>query len=645
MRSSDRIFILVLVTLILCPVQSFGQKWGKVSEEEKSMTSMSEDPDADAVILFDMGEYFFKHVYPVTLARHTRVKVFSKRGIEYANISTPFLQGEKVTNIEGHTFSRDGKRVELKEDQIFTRKGENQYEIAFTLPGVDEGCVFEYRYQLWSDYTYILRPWYFQNDIFTKLSQIILKLQSGWVYSYSFMNPRGLSTEPRVEDSFVQRREQKDYIWTYHNIQPIREEPFVDCLKDYRTGVWFERTDPKKRGAAFKARIDTWREMGQRIDDRFDKFIEEKQISQKAAELTQAAVTDRGKARAIYDYVSRNIEWNGERGIFNFNKRYLETVLTRPLEELRGTAMEKNLLLWKLLRGDGLEAWPVLIGTRDHGRTIATMPGLFQFNHIITWAKIGGEDLFLDAADPSLPFGLLPTSDLVEYGLVVDGEQRGLIRIPPCKVRSRKHFAARAELGEDGGLICSTAVSYEGYPSVSVRKQLTEEAPEQLVEQGVLSLLPAATIDSVNCFPVDSLAQPLRMRIRFSTAHYAQAAGKTLYLNPTLFTRVESNPFKSEARDLPVEFPYPLTVREDVEFSIPAGFEIVELPSDVHQKMPGVSFSKMFSTVGNLITCHRRLEHTGTNFPVEQYQTVRNFYQEIVNADQLMVVLAKKEEP
>jgi hypothetical protein len=47
---------------------------------------------------------------------------------------------------------------------------------------------------------------------------------------------------------------------------------------------------------------------------------------------------------------------------------------------------------------------------------------------------------------------------------------------------------------------------------------------------------------------------------------------------------------------------------------------------------------------GDIVSCQRRLELTRTVFPVRQYQVLRDFYQEVVSADQLMVVLTRKEE-
>ncbi|KPL03481.1 MAG: hypothetical protein AMJ73_06860 [candidate division Zixibacteria bacterium SM1_73] len=645
MKSSAFAIISVLAVLTFSYGESFCQKWGKASKEELSMTSVPEDPDADAVILFDKGEYFFGYIYPVTFREHKRVKVFTKRGTEFANISIPFLHGEKIKELEGQTITQEGKKLRLKQNQVFTRKGKDWDEIVFTLPGVEKGCVFEYRYEKWSEYTYVLGPWYFQNEIFIKLSQISLRLYGPWVYSYRFVNPGLAKIEPRVQAGNITHPGEMEYIWTFENVPAIREEPYVDCIHDYRTGVYFERVGYERVDSRTREAIDTWRELGDGVDSLYKSFTHGKErVKEKALELTKSMATQPEKAVKIYDYVRQNIDWNGERGIFNFEERYLETVMTR----LEGTAAEKNLLLLNLLNSAGIEAYPLLISTRDHGRVIRNLPGLFQFNHLIVYVKpfrqLGGEEWFVDAVDRFCPFGMLSVDDLVSCGFMLNDEESRIIEIPPCKVGSRKHFITQGELREDGGLVCSSAVGYHGHFRINARKQFVKQGREAFAKQVALRIIPTASIDTITYTALDSIDKPLKMNFTLTAPHYARVIGENLYVNPTLFSRVESNPFKNESRSFPVDFSYPFTEIEKTELSIPSGFEIEELPENVYREIGGAEFSKTFSVEGNVIKCYRELAITQPVFLVQYYQVLRNFYQEVVNADQLMVVLTKEHE-
>ena len=646
MRPKIFIIILVLATVIFYCKESFGQKWGEVSQEELNMTSIPEDPDADAVILFDKGEYLFGYIYPVTLKRHKRVKVFTKRGTELANISIPFRHGEKIREVEGHTITKEGKKIRLKQNQVFTKKGRDWDVIVFTLPGVEENCVFEYRYEKWSEYTYVLGPWYFQNEIFTKLSQVSLELRGRSLYSYRFVNAGRADTEPRIDDGYVKRhplRHIRNFIWTFDTVPAIREEPYMGCIDDYRTAIYFERVGHKRVDPMKREVIDTWKEIGQAADSLYGSFDHGKEkVNEKALELVRNMATQPEKAVKIYGYVRRNIDWNGERGIFNFDDKYGETVLTG----LEGTAVEKNLLLLNLLNAAGIEACPVLISTRDHGKIIKSLPGLSQFNHLIVYVKPllqhAGEEWFVDAVDRFCPFGMLPVGDLVAHGLLLDGKESRIVEIPPCKVGTRQNFVTKGKLWEDGGFACSTAVGYHGYFRISARKKVSKQGKETFAEQEALRVIPTASIDTIAFAALDSIDQPLQMSFTLSAPQYAQVIGENLYVNPTLFTRRESNPFKNEGRSFPVEFGYPFTRIEETEFLIPSGFVVQELPANVNREIGGAKFSKTFSVEGKLIRCRRELAITHPVFLVRYYPELRNFYQEIVSADQLLVVLGKE---
>jgi hypothetical protein len=121
--------------------------------------------------------------------------------------------------------------------------------------------------------------------------------------------------------------------------------------------------------------------------------------------------------------------------------------------------------------------------------------------------------------------------------------------------------------------------------------------------------------------------------------------GEDIYINPTLFTRMESNPFESESRDFPVDFSYPFARIEDFEVLVPGELEVSQLPEDVYRVIKGAEFSKEFSFEDGRLRCHRELTVSKLTFPVEQYEEIRNFYQDVVSADQLQVVLTRKPQP
>lgn len=631
MKDVNIIFVLSLSVILFSYNPSLCQEWGEISREELNMASIPEDPQAHAVILFDIGEYSFERVDEVIFKQHKRVKVFTKKGTEVANISIPLRHREKLKSLDGCVVTKEGKKLRLDQKQVFVQKGENWNEILFALPGVEEGCVFEYRYEKRSTFTYFLSPWYFQNEEFTKLSKVTLNLLGYLVYSFTFI-PSEAKTEP-------QRVNSNSYIWTFVNVPSLKKEPNVFNLNDHRTAIYFELVIQKPAGLKGYEAVDTWKEVGESIDDIYKKLLRKnrKVISQKSRELTNGITSDSGKAVAIYNFVRDKIAWGGERGILNIDEKFPENIF----ERLVGTSVEKNLLLFGLLEDAELEVFPVLISTRNYCRAME-QPGLYQFNHLIVGLEHRGRKIFIDAVKKYYSFGMLPVEDLGGYGLKLNGELSRVIEIPFRTVDNKEHYFTKVTLMEDGEIVCTTLVSYKGVSDALNRQVIAEMGVEKFVNDRVLQGQAGALLDTVMHTSLHDLVEPLEVRICFSISHWCQVTGEYLFVNPIFSTTIESNPFDSENRRFPVEFAHPLTRIEEVELSIPNGYEVRGMPESVYLNISGATFSRRFSLNGNQLKCYRAFTITKPVFQIDQYYKLRDLYQEIVKADNSTVLLSKE---
>lgn len=97
--------------------QKLPMKWGKISDEHKKMKTYEADPDASAVILCDYGEANFdvyKNKLQIIYTRHTRIKVLTKAGQDWAEVSIPYYAKKNTEEIielkaQVHNVGKDGK--------------------------------------------------------------------------------------------------------------------------------------------------------------------------------------------------------------------------------------------------------------------------------------------------------------------------------------------------------------------------------------------------------------------------------------------------------------------------------------------------------------------------------------------------------
>lgn len=95
------------------------------------------------------------------------------------------------------------------------------------------------------------------------------------------------------------------------------------------------------------------------------------------------------------------------------------------LKKKNGRPFEANILLTESLRLAGIDAWPVLIATRDR----IDFRRSAQFNHMIAGAKINGEMIFLDVLTQGCPIDHLRPDCCSGEGLLVDYDRSYILPV------------------------------------------------------------------------------------------------------------------------------------------------------------------------------------------------------------------------
>ena len=154
-------------------------KYGKLSDQEKSILKTELDPGANAIILSDYGEIDFMGI-EVSFLRHTRIKILNKNGFGEANIAIPFMSSEEeIIKIKAQTLEIDGKgkvkKTKIKKNDFHTVEiGPNIKELRFTFPNVKPGSIIEYEFIKNSNNLITLEEWKFRNNLPTLQSICLL---------------------------------------------------------------------------------------------------------------------------------------------------------------------------------------------------------------------------------------------------------------------------------------------------------------------------------------------------------------------------------------------------------------------------------------------------------------------------------------
>lgn len=617
------------------------EKWGKVSKEILQMKTFSPDTAANAVFLFDVGDMevgVSSEGLFMEMKRHVRIKILTEEGKKFANVKIPYWHKDKVDDIKAHTILPTGKKSKLKGNQIFEENVSNRWkQKVFAIPGVEVGSVIEYKYKFRTEYLTNLEPWYFQNSAYTLYSKLSIILYPQYSYTVFYQNVYGEDAHPVEEEMYLLsagKKKVKRFTWFLENLKPIRKEPYMRALNDYRMAIFFQLLEYKSPYTYYKF-IKTWDDLAEKISKSYADYLkQDDELKKVAQQLVGDTLDEETQIKVLYNYVRDEIETDWT------YSRYPREKPKKVYKNKKGRLTEKNFLLINLLRQVGLQAKPMLISTRSHGRIKSKWPQLDQFNLVVAYVKAGYKTYILDTSQKYCPFGTLPSYDIVEQGFLVTGKTGKIINIPQPKQINMISYNTSAELNDVGDLKAECTIRYEGYRAITKREILEKKDDKQeYFNKWIANEFPAAELDSFKVEGFESVEQPLTLFLYFHVPEFAQIVSDNIYFPPPLISKISKNPFHSVKRNFPVEYNYLRGWNENIRLKLPEGYQIEEMPQFKMKKMNNVIYVADCKCDGSEVIYRKQFLIKRMTFPPSEYAQLRGIFSEIINSEESQIVL------
>ncbi|SDK17608.1 Transglutaminase-like superfamily protein [Catalinimonas alkaloidigena] len=635
------LLLLPLFLALSLPAGAVGSlKWGKVSKEELALTVCDYDSSAVAVMLDEAGKVTFAYGSDPIIYKHFRIKILDDKGLDYADVRLPFYVKDNLESINGIraqtiNVEPDGSitKHEVSNKEIFEVRLDDRWsEKRFTFPNVRKGSIIEYSYRTYSESVVFLEGWVFQNDIPTLHSAFEAEIPSGLDYRVLYQGTRLLKNYSETPTSK----------WELEDLPAIRKEVHAPHLLDYVEKIRFQLAGYYKRGSMpssgmeYTTLMKTWEKFSADVleADAFRLYLEKKGWARKRLEENMTLPVDpTDRARAIYAFVRDHFRWNGEYGYF------ADKTPDQLWEAQEGASDEINLLLCLLLRAADLEADPVLVSTRSHGRVFRGAPMLSQFNHLIANVHIDGKDQPLDAILGHHPYGCLPYQDLNE-GLYLLHASKGRW-LEPTQPATNVATSIQVNLQDPSQTVSEYEINYTGYEAVRMRQQLAKGGEEWLRKQWNTK----GTLERLEIENLAALDKPLTIRCQLIQP--SQAAGNRMYFQPDFQSQFDENPFSEAKRYYPIEFDYPFTEIFTMSVVLPPGLQVEELPKSLKAVTPDRSASIQYQSqqietqiqIQGRSTLHQHL------IGADQYHALRAFYDMTTNKLKEPLVLKRLTTP
>lgn len=644
------LLVILSATKVLYAQQIPGEKppikWGDVPRERLEMDYYAPDTNAAAVILADFGNVYFNSSGSMVFERHTRIKILTEAGYEWGTVTVPFLAlkqyGQQVHSVKAQTFTLgpNGKvvRHKIEKKAVFHEDIDGDWKrLRFTLPALESGAVVEYTYHITSESPIFLPDWQFQTSEPTLWSEYRADIPNGYQYVRAAIGNLNFvveESEPLLVQGVVRHR------WVMQDVPALREEPFMTTPDDYRAAIEFQLSKYYHPSTGTVDFMNTWESVADEVMG-MKAFGKQLQPSRKIRDRVKALTAGRfeplAKMTAIYDFVRTTITWNGEWSFFA--DRDVDDVL----ETHSASQPETALLLAAMLRAAGLEAHPVLISTRSHGRVVEVYPILSQFNAMLVYVTAGGTDYLLDATDPLRPYDLLPYEALNGKGWLVRKDTPTWIPIVATE-RYRHQSALNATLDASGLLTATLQTSDGGYSALEKRYALKDaDTPQVFVTDVLLDGFEEVLVESCTVTNEEELSELLRTESSFSVPAYAQVAGDFIYVTALPLGRLGENPLRQPERTFPVDMAYPRQLTYTIRMALPEGYTVQDVPENVSLQLPvnGGHFRRSIDVQEGVLTVQSQTVIKHSVFKASHYDHLRAFFDRIVSAEAEFVVLKR----
>lgn len=587
-------------------------------------------PDAHVIYLVSESE---EEVLEGGRSREVSRDVFlvvSERGKEYGNITIGFNARYETVRLDyARTITPEGKVLPVRANAVKVVTPYSDYpsysdykELTFSLPGVIEGAVVDYR--TIRDASPVIEGTFSSQTLLQTSNPVLLSRykvtapEGLKVKYYARSALKGVDPSPRVSQSAGK----KTYAWEYRNVPQILTEGDMPPFGEVAFGLYVTS-------------LESWQAFGDWWSRKImGKTEPSRAIREKTNELVRGLRSPAEKVAALYDYVKREVRYVS----LDFGKSGYEPEKAQEVFENKyGDCKDKSTLLVSMLKAAGIESGYVLIPTTGRPALTPGFPYPFQFDHAIAVVKDGEGLRFLDPVAEEYGAESLPGYDQDREVLVFLDGKMAFGRTPLVgPERNVTRTFQTIDLEADGSICSKVAWSAGGNAEAGLRAIFRERSPVRIREyfEGVADgMAPGAKVVEYHFSDPADFQTPFVMDLAFSADDYGRPAGDMLilpYPGPIFGC---ARAAKSERR-YPIVFNTRAAKVSETEVNVPEGLAAYYLPEATTVSNGFLEFDSRFETRGRRIFHRAEMRRKATRIPPEAYGDYRRDCKAIEKAQQ-----------
>jgi len=556
---------------------------------------------------------------------HRVVRLLNPQGVQrFGSFSVGYTPGEQDVKVLAARVYRPDGRVDDAEVSPprsgMSGKDEESSRIGYpiSLPNPNPGDVVEFRVRLDDRKLSFFGNHY--EEIFLFGDTVPVKRSE-----YVLITPENYPISHHVVGGEVPfTREVKDgkaiYHWRLNDVAAVVAEPSMPPLYEVVPTV-------------FVSKFSSWEEFGKWYWSLIrDQHTADATIKGKVAEITKDKATTLEKIRAIYHYVTNDIEYVAwEFGVHGFKPYDASAVVARKF----GDCKDKATLLKVMLAQIGVPSYQTLVrADSSRVRQDMTMPLFRHFNHAICYVPKGRDypEMWLDGTAQFFPFGSFPSMDADRTVCVVEENKGGVLKnIPPMdptinRVDIKLTMTFQQPDGEHLPTVAELNGSARGEAEAIIRANFATK-PKEILER-VYSRRFGECKAPWNKFPtLNNMYEPCDYSYGLDLPRITHKDGEGYavpifrdFLRPWNYADFVSLDKRQQVLVLGSFMDYSAIVT----MVPPDGFAFAKLPQNVEINADGVRFSLTFSRDGPKVTVAEKVGIDAGRVKPADYAPFRN---------------------
>ncbi|WP_282043608.1 hypothetical protein [Winogradskyella flava] len=647
------LFIVSIIFFSLNQVIAQNFKFGKVSKEELQEEFHPIDSSASAAILYRNESISFYYTdsdgFMQQREIHERVKIYNKDGFDWATKKEYLYQGsnqfeENLTGLKGVTYNYiDGKitKDKLTSDGEFSEDYNEYTKInSFTMPNIKEGSVIEYKYKITTG-SIGIEDIIFQYNI--PINRLEVKLATPEYYVYkkqmnlrSTYMPKIKETSKNLTVPFEYKVDIIDVEET--NVPALKEEAYAGNINIYRSKMALELNAVlNSYGVIDKSFSSSWKEVSKTIYEstHFGGQLSKSSFYKDDVEaLLASAANDFEKAFLIENFVKSKVKWNGNYG------KYTQKGIRSAYKDGVGNVADVNLLVTSMLQSQGVNAYPVLISTRNNG--IPLFPTREGFNYVICMVKSGDKYMLIDATEPFSTNNVLPERVLNWRGRVISKDGNSEWIDLRSNTKSLESTRLNVKIHDDFSVSGKVLKNLNSYSALRYRKRyalLAEEDHIKAIESNKGDL----EVGELNFENRKNTMQPVKISYDYELSDGIDEVGEKLYFSPMLFLAIKENPFKLEERQYPIDFIMPYKDAYTINIMLPDGYNVESLPKSEMMEFNNddAKFEYILRENGRYLQLKVNLDINNPIIGPVNYKVFKSFFSSVIDKQAQQIVLTK----